>query len=175
MKFTSLKTTTIYPEKHKTYDWKFSQRSLSRLIGVDERLVDVTMLALKYSPIDFGITEGVRSYERQKVLYQNGKSKTMRSRHLTGHAVDIVAYKNGGYTYDDFNDYVQMAEAFRKAAIELEEEVLWGGAWLKALNYYDSAQEALDDYVETRRSQGRNPFLDGPHFQLTWRSYPAEE
>ncbi|STL62039.1 putative phage PS3 [Escherichia coli] len=60
--------------------------------GVNPDLVKVTRRALEISEVDFGITEGLRSRYRQKQLVATGKSQTMNSRHLTGHAVDVVAY-----------------------------------------------------------------------------------
>lgn len=72
--------------------FKFSSRSEKNLQGVNPDLVKVTRRALEISEVDFGITEGVRSRYRQKQLVATGKSQTMNSRHLTGHAVDVVAY-----------------------------------------------------------------------------------
>jgi peptidoglycan L-alanyl-D-glutamate endopeptidase CwlK len=152
--------------------FKFGERSLRKLNGVHPDLFQVTKTALALSDVDFGITEGVRSLEKQKILYNTGKSQTMKSRHLTGHAVDVIAYING-YTYEPFNLYTKIAEAFREAAFEHDVDILWGAAWLKPLNYYDSAEAANLDYVKTRWDQNRKPFIDGPHFQLTWSQYPA--
>jgi peptidoglycan L-alanyl-D-glutamate endopeptidase CwlK len=149
----------------------FGERSLRKLEGVHPDLVRVAKTALAKSSVDFGITEGVRSLEKQKILYNTGASKTMKSRHLTGHAVDVIAYVNG-YTYEPFSLYVNIAEAFRLSAIEHDVEILWGAAWLKALNYYDSAELAKSTYVKARWDQGKRPFIDGPHFQLTWKDYP---
>lgn len=72
--------------------FKFSSRSENNLQGVNPDLVKVTRRALEISEVDFGITEGLRSRYRQKQLVATGKSQTMNSRHLTGHAVDVVAY-----------------------------------------------------------------------------------
>ncbi len=72
--------------------FKFSSRSEKNLQGVNPDLVKVTRRALEISEVDFGITEGLRSRYRQKQLVATGKSQTMNSRHLTGHAVDVVAY-----------------------------------------------------------------------------------
>ncbi|EIH5523633.1 M15 family metallopeptidase, partial [Escherichia coli] len=72
--------------------FKFSSRSEKNLQGVNPDLVKVTRRALEISEVDFGITEGLRSRYRQKQLVTTGKSQTMNSRHLKGHAVDVVAY-----------------------------------------------------------------------------------
>jgi peptidoglycan L-alanyl-D-glutamate endopeptidase CwlK len=152
---------------------KFSSRSWNRLQGVHPDLVEVTNTALQLSSVDFGITQGLRTVEQQREYVRTGKSKTMKSRHLTGHAVDVIAYVNGKYTYEPFDLYTQIAEAFRAASVQHKVPVLWGAAWLRSLDTYSSASVALSDYVDTRRTEGRKPFLDGPHFQLTWKDYPV--
>ena len=75
--------------------YELSQRSLSRLDGVDERLVKVVCAAIKLSNVDFGVSEGLRTEERQKELVSKGASKTMKSKHLEGRAVDLVGYISG--------------------------------------------------------------------------------
>lgn len=127
-------------------DYKFSKRSENNLIGVNADLVKIVRLALTLSTVDFGITEGLRSRERQKQLLAQGKSQTMNSRHITGHAVDVVAYLGSQVSWE-WKYYEQIASAFKKAAAELNIPVEWGGDW-KTLK-------------------------DGPHFQLPHRDYPA--
>lgn len=127
-------------------DYKFSKRSENNLVGVNADLVKIVRLALELSSVDFGITEGVRSKERQKQLLAEGKSQTMNSRHLTGHAVDVVAYLGSQISWE-WKYYEQIATAFKRAAAELNIPVEWGGDW-KTLK-------------------------DGPHFQLPHRDYPA--
>ena len=124
----------------------FSERSETNLKGVNSDLVKVARLALELSPIDFGITEGLRSRERQKQMVAAGASQTMKSRHLTGHAVDVVAYVDGKVSWD-WGPYEQIAKAFKLAGSQLGIKIEWGGDW-KTLK-------------------------DGPHFQLTVRDYPA--
>jgi len=126
--------------------FRFSQRSESRLQGVHPDLVKVTRRALELSPVDFGITEGLRSQERQKQMVAQGSSQTMNSRHLTGHAVDVVAYIGSDISWD-MPLYQQIAQAFKQASAELSIPVEWGGDW-KTLK-------------------------DGPHFQLPFAQYPA--
>lgn len=122
-----------------TNNFKLSQRSENNLKGVKPQLVDVVRRALELSSVDFGITEGLRTQERQKQLYAEGKSQTMNSRHLTGEAVDVVAYVGGTVSWD-FQLYRRIAEAFKQAAQELNTSVEWGGEW--------------------------KTLVDGPHFQL---------
>ena len=69
--------------------FKLSQRSLDKMIGVNPKLVEVVKLAITKSPLDFSISEGLRTVERQKELVAQKKSQTMKSRHIVGEAVDI--------------------------------------------------------------------------------------
>ncbi|HAP0139733.1 TPA: M15 family metallopeptidase [Escherichia coli] len=121
--------------------FRFSNRSEKNLQGVKPQLVAVVRRALELSEVDFGITEGLRTKERQKQLVAEGRSQTMNSRHLTGDAVDVVAYVGGNVSWD-WPLYGKIAQAFKQAAEELNTPVEWGGDW-KTLK-------------------------DGPHFQLKW-------
>ncbi|EGO4235752.1 M15 family metallopeptidase [Escherichia coli] len=127
-------------------NFKFSQRSEINLRGVHPDLVKVVRLALELSPVDFGITEGLRTVERQKQLVAEGKSQTMNSRHISGHAVDVFAYPTPAGSWD-WQYYQQISRAFKQAGKNLGIPVEWGGDW-KTLK-------------------------DGPHFQLPYADYPA--
>ncbi|CAI2057953.1 Uncharacterised protein [Serratia quinivorans] len=129
-----------------TINFRFSKRSEGNLEGVNPALVAVVRRSLELSPVDFGITEGLRSRERQKQMVAAGASQTMNSRHLTGHAVDVVAYLGSNISWE-WKYYEQIAAAFKQAGAELGTAIEWGGDW-KTLK-------------------------DGPHFQLTFRDYPA--
>ncbi|MDN7933678.1 M15 family metallopeptidase [Burkholderia metallica] len=111
-----------------TIRFKFSQRSEANLAGVNEPLVKVVRRALERSEVDFGITEGMRTRERQRELVAAKKSQTMNSRHLTGHAVDVMAYVNGAGTWE-WKYYEDIARAFKQAAAELGIPIVWGGDW----------------------------------------------
>ena len=104
---------------------RFSEKSNTKLDGVDERLIRVATLALQLSPVDFGITEGVRTLDRQKELVKAGASRTLRSKHLEGKAVDVVAYVGGKVAWD-WPLYEKIAKAFKQAAAELEVNIKWG-------------------------------------------------
>lgn len=125
----------------------FSQRSLKNREGVHPDLVALSDKALLLSTIDFGISEGLRSIKRQKILYDSGATWTLNSRHLDGHAIDVFAWIDGEVRWD-WPCYYEIYEAFRRASIALAIEFEWGGHW-----------------------KGRQK--DGPHFQLPWLTYPS--
>ena len=154
--------------------FNLSQRSIKRLQGVHKELCSVVSRAIVLTTIDFGVSEGLRTLERQKELVKEGKSQTMKSNHLTGHAVDLVAFIDGKVNWDHDN-YVEIAEAVRKAAEELKVGIRWGGAWKfeqddhvghNIVDWRGSMQELTEEYVSLRRSEGGKPFLDMPHFEL---------
>ena len=107
--------------------FRLSQRSLDRLDGVKPDLVNVVKRAIELTKIDFGVIEGVRTEERQKELVAKGASKTMKSKHLTGNAVDLMAYVAGRGCWE-LNVYDEIADAVKHAAIEEGVEVKWGAA-----------------------------------------------
>jgi len=94
-----------------------SERSKQRLEGVDKNLVDVVKLAIEYTKIDFGVTQGLRTPEEQKKLVESGASQTMNSKHITGKAVDLAAYIDGRLSWEH-NLYDDIADAMKQAAIE---------------------------------------------------------
>lgn len=126
--------------------FKFSNRSLNKMLGVHPDLVAVMHKALEYSTVDFAITEGLRTIERQARLLADGKSTTMNSRHLTGHAVDVMAYTDKGKGTWEWDYYEAIAVAVKKSAQELDVMIRWGG-----------------DFTS---------FKDGVHFELNWDDYP---
>lgn len=136
------------------------ERSLKNLEGVNPDLVAVVKRAIQITGMDFTVIEGLRSKERQAELVKKGASKTMNSRHLTGHAVDIVPVKDGVISWR-IDDYYPLAKAMATAADELGVRVRWGGAWSVINNKKDHPAEWIKSY---RAGGGR--FIDGPHFEL---------
>ena len=120
-------------------------KSLKKLVGVHEDLKRVCHRAIKLTTVDFTITEGVRTPARQKKLVEAGASKTMKSRHLTGHAVDVAAMVGNEIRWD-WPLYREISIAFKEAANELGVPIRWGGDW--------------------------KSFKDGPHFELDRKVYP---
>lgn len=147
--------------------FKLSQRSLERLDGVDPRLVTVVKRAIQLSTVDFGVTEGLRTLETQKNYVAAGKSQTMKSKHLNGHAVDLVAYVDGNVSWE-LNLYDNIADAVAKAAREIGLPIRWGAAWTvpDITKWNSTMEDAMNHYIDTRRNQGKRPFIDGPHFEI---------
>lgn len=145
-----------------------SQRSIDRLEGVDQRLVDVVNIAITISGIDFAVTEGLRTIERQRELVASGASQTMNSKHIKGLAVDLAAYIGDRLSWE-LNLYDDIADAMKLAAKEIDVPICWGAAWqISDIREWDGTmQDAMDAYIDLRRSQGRRPFIDAPHFEIS--------
>lgn len=124
--------------------YTLSNRSRNRLVGVHPDLVKIIELAITRSPVDFVVVEGLRSPERQKELFDKGASKTLNSRHITGHAVDIAPVVEGSLRWD-WPLYHRIAPVVKQCAEELGVEIVWGGDW--------------------------KSFPDGPHFELDRNKY----
>ena len=153
--------------------FKLSGRSLNKLEGVHPVLVDTVKRAIEVSSVDFGVIYGVRSLEEQKKLYESKRSQTMKSKHLiqddkTSHAVDLMAYYGSNPSWD-LVMYDDIADAMKAAALKTGAKIRWGAAWqIDDITKWDGTmEEAMNAYVDLRRSAGRRPFIDGPHFQLS--------
>ena len=148
--------------------FKLSKRSLARLEGVDERMVRVVKTAISFSNVDFGVIQGLRTIEEQRELVAKGASQTMKSKHLDGLAVDLMAYVGSRGSWE-LSLYDDIAAAMKLAAIEEGVSIRWGAAWqIDDIREWDGTmQDAMDAYIDLRRSQGRRPFIDGPHFELS--------
>ena len=122
-----------------------SKNSLSKLRKVHPDLVKVVKRAAEISEMEFTILEGIRTVERQRELVKRGASKTMNSRHLTGHAVDVAPVVNGKVSWD-WPLYHKLAKVMKQAAKDVGVTIEWGGDW--------------------------KSFKDGPHWQLPFKKYP---
>ena len=145
-----------------------SERSLSRLEGVNDRLSKVVKSAIDYTKIDFGVTCGLRTVEEQKELVESGAAQTMNSKHLDGNAVDLVAYVGPKISWE-LNVYDDVAEAIKTAAMEHDLSIRWGAAWhVEDIREWNGTMEELMlAYIDLRRRQGKRPFIDAPHFEVT--------
>ena len=123
-------------------------RSLKSLKGVHPDLVAMMHEAAKETPVAFRITEGLRTRERQLALVKAGASKTLESRHLTGHAVDVVCLVNEEVRWD-WPLYDKLAKHIKPVAARLGTRIVWGGDW--------------------------TTLRDGPHYELDKRFYPVEK
>ena len=123
--------------------YKLGTRSAQSLSGVNPDMVAVVERAIEITEVDFSVIEGIRSLDRQKKLLKDGKSTTLNSRHITGHAVDMVPYP---VDWEDLERFDQMAKAMKAAAEELDISIVWGGDW--------------------------KSFYDAPHFELDRKEYP---
>lgn len=118
-------------------------RSERNLKGIHPDLVRVVRRAAEKA--SFIVTEGLRTQARQRQLVEAGASRTMNSRHLTGHAVDVAALVGGKVRWD-WPLYAAIAREMKQAAADLGVPLVWGGDW--------------------------RTFKDGPHFELDRSKYP---
>ena len=125
--------------------FRLGSRSQINLRGINPDLRRVVERAIEITPVDFTVIEGLRTKERQRELVNKGASRTMNSRHLTGHAVDLAAWVDGAISWE-WPHYHRIAAAMKQAAAELGIRIEWGGDW--------------------------KSFKDGPHFQLPFKDYP---
>jgi histidinol phosphatase-like PHP family hydrolase len=147
--------------------FKLSSRSMKKLKGVDEGIVAVVKDAIGITKVDFGVTFGLRTLEEQKKLYESGRSQTMKSKHLEGRAVDLVAYFGSDISWE-LNVYDDICDAMAEAARKNDVAIKWGAAWSEGdiREYAGTAEDAMNAYVDLRRSQSRRPFIDAPHFEM---------
>jgi len=152
--------------------YSLGRRSRAELDGVHPDLVRVVEHALSISPVDFAVNDGIRTVSEQRAAVDRGASQTMASRHLTGHAVDLVPYLDGALRWDWPALYL-VAGAMREAGIALGVPLRWGAAWDITLTETAGSLEAVSaQYVARRKATRRKAFLDGPHFELPASRYP---
>lgn len=147
--------------------FKLSKRSRDNLFGVNPQLVLVVERAIQLTKVDFAVTEGVRTLAKQKELVAKGASQTMDSKHLTGEAVDLVAFLGGRISWE-LNLYDDIADAMKVAAQENGLALRWGAAWnIPDIRQWSGSMEsAMQHYIDARRAAGRRPFIDAPHFEV---------
>lgn len=128
---------------------KLNTSSIAKLRGVHPDLVRVVNRCAadwKDAETGFIVTCGLRTLAEQKVLVAKGASKTLRSRHLTGHAVDLAVTIDGKVRWD-WPLYARLSKVMKAAANKEKVLLDWGGDWAS--------------------------FKDGPHYQLPWKQYPG--
>ena len=127
--------------------FKLSNRSLSKLEGVSNDLVETVKKAIELTSVDFGVIYGVRNIEEQEKLFKS-------------------AYQDGEPCWE-LQVYDNIADAMKEAAVRTGTKIGWGACWhIDDLRDWEgTAEEAMNAYIDLRRSQSRRPFIDGPHFQ----------
>lgn len=156
-------------------------KSQANLAGVHPDLRKIINRAIAISTQDFGVTEPqVRTIEDQRKKVAAGVSQTMKSKHLEqpdltgktkilyGHAVDLVPWVNGAFSWDWERIY-PVAAAMVAAAAEmgLADHLCWGGVWDRWMSTYagDAAAIKAAEQAYCVRHPGKD-FVDGPHFQI---------
>lgn len=144
-----------------------SRKSWDILNTVKLDLVSVVSKAITLTAVDFSVIEGLRTEQRQRQLVDKGASKTMNSKHLTGDAVDLMAYIDGRPSWE-LVFYDDIADAMKESAIQHNIPIRWGGAWnIPDIRMWQGTmQEAMNYYIDTCRRDSKRPFIDGPHFEL---------
>ena len=147
--------------------FKLSANSMSKMTGIKDELHTIVCEAIRLTKVDFGVICGKRTETEQQELVAKGASQTMKSKHLTGDAVDLMAYVGSRASWE-LNLYDDIADAMKQAAKNKGVKIRWGAAWHidNFAEYEGTAEDAMNDYIDLRRSQGRRPFIDGPHFEL---------
>ena len=128
--------------------YKLGSRSKERIAPLHPDLQAVVNLAITKTEVDFTVLEGMRTKARQRRLVASGASKTMNSRHLNGHAVDLGAYVGGKVVWT-WPEYHKIADAMKAASKELGIPITCGADWKN--------------------------FPDGPHVELQWEAYPSRK
>ena len=148
--------------------YTLSSRSLDKLEGVNEDLVKVVKKAIELTKIDFGVIYGMRTQEEQQKLFDAGKSQTMKSKHIEGKAIDLIAYVGTRISWE-LSLYDDIAEAMKESARENGLAVRWGGSWsVPDIRFWNGTMErAMNSYIDSCRSLGKKPFIDGPHFEVS--------
>ena len=149
---------------------QFSKVSKSRQNGLHPTLNKILDRAISISSIDFMIIEGVRSDEQCYINYGKGRTASqckakgvpakyakpsvakvtwlnnpLSSKHVTGHAVDLVPYP---VDWEDATKFDKVAKAMFAAAKELGVSIRWGADWDNDGNYREKGE------------------YDSPHFEL---------
>lgn len=132
---------------------QFTERDNRRLVGLHPHLVRVMRRAATMTVLPFTVLEGMRTLETQRNYVARGASKTMKSRHLTGHAIDIAPLldldRDGKIETEEMFHwplFYKLAPIVKAAAAAEGVPIEWGGDW--------------------------RSFRDGPHWQLPWAQYP---
>lgn len=130
-------------------------RSRSELLGVHADLIILVTFTSIRMPggLDFTVFDGLRTPEEQKELIKQGASWTMDSRHLTGHAVDLVPIIRGKPSWDSVKAFKAIGAMMREGAEHYGIPIRWG-----------ANKKHGGDWARVN---------DMAHFELDRRHYPA--
>lgn len=154
-------------EKSSANGFRFGAASNKELMGVRQELIDVAKLALTYTGVDFCVFDGLRTEAEQRELLKRGVTKTLKSKHMTGDAIDLVPYRNGKPVWE-WELIYHVALAVDEAATDLgyANKIRWGGAWDRVLSDFGGDaimyRREVEDYC--KRHPGKD-FIDGPHWE----------
>lgn len=157
--------------------YSYGAASLKELAGVHPALVLVSNLAIGKSKgfgfCDWTVHDGIRTLEEQKRFFEQGFSRTMKSKHLEGRAVDLVPWIDGKPRWW-WPQIYQIASCMFLAANEIGVAIRWGCVWDRRLN--DLCGDVVDPQKLPKALQQegldynvRHPgsdFPDGPHYEL---------
>ncbi len=131
--------------------YKLSERSLKNLEHIHPDLVKVIKEAIKNSPVDFTITDGLRTTAEQQVLYAKGRTVAgtrvtnadglrSKSNHQAksdgyGYAVDLYPYHSGSVQVNDDKSLKVIATHIKAVAKSLGINIEWGGDWKTFKDY----------------------------------------
>ena len=107
---------------------ELSELSKKRLEGVDERLKAIVIECAVRCSYPFNVSEGLRTEEQQREYVRQGKSRTMKSKHLTGKAVDLYPLSMDRKVVD-WSRFEELADLMFQVASDQGVEIVWGGHW----------------------------------------------
>ena len=151
----------------------FGPKSEKELVGVYPGLVRVARRALELSPVDFAVHDGIRTIEEQKHYVSIGTSKTMKSKHLIGQAVDLVPYFGGKLQWN-WQAIYKIAAAVKQASDETGAHIRWGCVWDREMSELAKGVDDPEKLPEALKNEGLKynvrhagiDFPDGPHFEI---------
>lgn len=169
----------LYADFFTRSPYKLGENSRKKLQGVDPYLVEIVERAIEISKVDFTVHEGLRSAERQRKLVAAGKSRTLRSMHVLGRAVDLVPWIDNRKQWN-WEACYKVAAAVGLAELEINGKkgnkgktlIRWGGCWDTRIGVLLETPEpmnpieAIREAVRKYKKRTVSPFLDGVHFEI---------
>jgi peptidoglycan L-alanyl-D-glutamate endopeptidase CwlK len=115
-------------------NFKLSDRSLERAKDVNPKLINLILLAIRRTPIDFGVAwmGGKRTAEEQNQLFKEGYSQCdgyeKLSKHQSGDAIDLNIFV-GSKLVENKEMLCVVAGVMFSCANELGIKIIWGRDW----------------------------------------------